>query len=156
MLSKVFLYYNLLIMLRLLTRVPRFALVVTGVLVGAASGLLKSAPSSNTTQRPSLSSLGEKILTQETRFEARMSACERRLDEHEVRLKEAPTTAQIVSAMEDLLAQTMNAVDQRLSEQRYSIENLKTTVSKSDELMERVLDSLYSLQDPVDGKPIPV
>jgi hypothetical protein len=142
-------------MLRLLSFVPRVALVVTGVLVGAASILLKSAPSSNTTQRVSHSSLAEKILAQETRFEARMSVCERRLDVHEMRLKEAPTTAQIVSAMEDLLSQTMNAVDQRLSDQRYSIESLKTTVSKSDELMERVLDSLYSLQDPVHGKPVP-
>jgi hypothetical protein len=37
-------------------------------------------------------------------------------------------------------------LDRRLSDQAKSIEVLKTTVSQTDELLERVLDSIHSLQ----------
>ena len=140
MLSKVFLYYNSLIMLRLLARVPRFALIMAGVLAGTVSVLLK-ADLSESAPREQHSKPPEDL-------ERRMASCERRLEEHEARLNEVPGTAQIVSAMEDLLAQTMNSIDQRLSDHLYSIETLKSTVAKSDELMERVLESIYALQDP--------
>jgi uncharacterized coiled-coil protein SlyX len=48
--------------------------------------------------------------------------------------------------MEQLLAKTMSSLDERLSTQAHSIEVLKTTVSQTDSLLERVLESLDSLQ----------
>lgn len=149
MLSKVFLYYNSVIMLRLLARVPRFALVAAGVLAGTVSVLLKADLSVSEPREPWHSRRPDDL-------ESRLASCERRLEQHEGRLNEVPTTAQIVSAMEDLLAQTMSSIHQRLSDQLYSIETLKATVGKSDELMERVLESIYALHDPVHEKSIPV
>jgi hypothetical protein len=66
---------------------------------------------------------------------------------------------QIVAAMEQLLTKTMASLDDRLVTQADSIEVLKTTVSQTDSLLERVLESLDSLQtltDPADcgGDPV--
>jgi chromosome segregation ATPase len=69
-----------------------------------------------------------------------------RLDEHEARLNDVPSTGQIVSAMEELLSKTMQSLNHRLSAQADSIELLKTTVSQTDGLLERVLESLDSLR----------
>ena len=71
---------------------------------------------------------------------------ETRLDEHAARLAEVPSTAQIVAAMEQLLSKTMASLDDRLTTQAHSIEVLKTTVAQTDSLLERVLESLDSLQ----------
>jgi uncharacterized coiled-coil protein SlyX len=48
--------------------------------------------------------------------------------------------------MEQLLSKTMASLDERLTTQAHSIEVLKTTVSQTDSLLERVLESLDSLQ----------
>ncbi len=77
---------------------------------------------------------------------ARLAVIETRLEEHAVRLADVPSTGQIVAAMEQLLNKTMASLDDRLSTQARSIEVLKTTVSQTDSLLERVLESLDSLQ----------
>jgi uncharacterized coiled-coil protein SlyX len=48
--------------------------------------------------------------------------------------------------MEQLLSKTMTSLDERLTTQAHSIEALKTTVTQTDSLLERVLESLDSLQ----------
>jgi len=48
--------------------------------------------------------------------------------------------------MEQLLSKTMASLDDRLTTQAHSIEVLKTTVAQTDSLLERVLESLDSLQ----------
>jgi hypothetical protein len=58
----------------------------------------------------------------------------------------APSTSQIVSAMEQLLSKTMSSLDERLTSQARSIDILKTTVAQTDSLLERVLESFDSLQ----------
>jgi chromosome segregation ATPase len=85
--------------------------------------------------------------------EGRISNHEVRLGDHDAKLKETPTLAQVVSTMEEMLSSTMSGLDNKLSEQVRSIEVLKTTVAQSDELMERVLDSIYSLQSNINDKP---
>ena len=79
-------------------------------------------------------------------LESKVSGHDARLFDHEAKLKEMPTLTQIISTMEEMLAGTMTGLDQKIADQVRSIEVLKTTVSQSDELMERVLDSIYSLQ----------
>jgi hypothetical protein len=48
--------------------------------------------------------------------------------------------------MEQLLSKTLSQLDDRMTTQARSIEVLKTTVSQTDSLLERVLESLDSLQ----------
>ncbi len=76
----------------------------------------------------------------------RFSQIETRLEEHSAKLATMPSTAQIVSAMEELLSKTMSSLDERLTTQARSIDTLKTTVAQTDSLLERVLESLDSLQ----------
>jgi uncharacterized coiled-coil protein SlyX len=52
--------------------------------------------------------------------------------------------------MEQLLSKTMTSLDERLTTQAHSIEALKTTVTQTDSLLERVLESLDSLESYAD------
>jgi uncharacterized coiled-coil protein SlyX len=93
------------------------------------------------------------------RYDRRLAALETHVKDHDTKLKELPTLAQVVSTMEEMLSSTMSGLDQKLSDQVKSIDVLKTTVAQSDELMERVLDSIYSLQSHVtdnDKSEVPV
>lgn len=106
-----------------------------------------------------IASLEATVASLTARYDDRMSKLESRVGAHDAKLKEVPTLAQVVTTMEEMLANTMSGLDQKLSDQVRSIETLKTTVSQSDELMERVLDSIYSLQSHVadnDKSEVPV
>jgi hypothetical protein len=93
-----------------------------------------------------LANLEAQLAVQETASTGRFAQVELRLDEHAAKLADMPSTSQIVSAMEKLLAKTMSSLDDRLTSQARSIDTLKTTVSQTDSLLERVLESLDSLQ----------
>ncbi len=106
-----------------------------------------------------VASLEARVSSFATRYDGRLTSLEAHVANHDAKLKELPTLAQVVSTMEEMLSSTMSGLDQKLSEQVKSIEVLKTTVSQSDELMERVLDSIYSLQSHVaenDKSEVPV
>lgn len=96
-----------------------------------------------------VASLEATVASLTARYDGRLGTLETQVKEHEAKLKELPTLAQVVTTMEEMLSSTMSGLDQKLSDQVKSIEVLKTTVSQSDELMERVLDSIYSLQSHV-------
>ena len=101
----------------------------------------------------SLAGLESRLHARESTDAARFAQVEMRLEEHAAKLADVPSTGQIVAAMEQLLSKTMASLDDRLTTQARSIEVLKTTVSQTDNLLERVLESLDSLQsftDPVD------
>jgi len=55
--------------------------------------------------------------------------------------------------MEQLLGKTMQSLDQRLAAQAEAVDLLKTTVSQTDALLERVIESLDSLREEADGAP---
>jgi uncharacterized coiled-coil protein SlyX len=106
-----------------------------------------------------VASLEASVAALTTRYDSRLTQLESRVGDHDSKLKEVPTLAQVVSTMEAMLSSTMSGLDQKLSEQVRSIDVLKTTVAQSDELMERVLDSIYSLQSHVaenDKSEVPV
>jgi hypothetical protein len=94
----------------------------------------------------SVGNIETRLAAQETATAARFGQLEARLDEHAARLTEVPSTSQIVAAMEQLLSKTMASLDERLTTQAHTVEVLKTTVSQTDSLLERVLESLDSLQ----------
>ena len=137
-------------MSRVLNYVPRVALFLAGVAAGAITNSRRERGEGNSavTQdiRNSLTGLEERMSRQETTSAARLTQIETRLDEHAAKLAEIPSTSQIVAAMEQLLSKTMSSLDDRLTTQAHSIEVLKTTVSQTDSLLERVLESLDSLQ----------
>ncbi len=137
-------------MSKAITLVPRVAIFLAGVAAGALTLSRRGAggAESETTKelKRALAELESRLAAQESAAAERFQQVERRLDEHASKLAEVPTTSQIVSAMEQLLSKTMASLDERLTTQADSIEVLKTTVSQTDSLLERVLESLDSLQ----------
>ena len=138
---------------------PRIAIFLAGIAAGALTGARRERggagmdPAAIQDLKSSLAHLETRLTEQDTANAARFIKVEARLDEHATKLSEVPSTAQIVAAMEQLLSKTMTSLDERLTTQAHSIEVLKTTVSQTDSLLERVLESLDSLQtytDPAD------
>jgi chromosome segregation ATPase len=143
-------------MSRVLNYVPRVALFLAGVAAAAItlSRRERGGDAATTDElKRSLAGLEARLQTRETADAARFARVEIRLEEHAVKLADVPSTGQIIAAMEQLLSKTMASLDDRLTTQARSIEVLKTTVSQTDSLLERVLESLDSLQtltDPAD------
>jgi hypothetical protein len=138
---------------------PRIAIFLAGIAAGAFTsarrgrGAAGMEPATLQDLKSSLANLEIRLSAQDSATAERFNKVEARLEEHATKLAEVPSTAQIVSAMEQLLSKTMTSLDERLTTQAHSIEVLKTTVSQTDSLLERVLESLDSLQtytDPVD------
>lgn len=94
----------------------------------------------------SISDLERRLANQEALHAERLNQLEAKVVEQEKRLNDVPSTSQIVAAMETLLSKTMTSLDARLSAQAHSIDVLKTTVSQTDELLERVLESIDRLK----------
>jgi uncharacterized coiled-coil protein SlyX len=138
---------------------PRIAIFLAGIAAGAFASARRERsgagmdPAALQELKSSLANLESRLKAQDNVTAERFTKVETRLEEHAAKLAEVPSTAQIVSAMEQLLSKTMTSLDERLTTQAHSIEVLKTTVSQTDSLLERVLESLDSLQsytDPVD------
>jgi chromosome segregation ATPase len=132
---------------------PKVAIFLAGVAAGAFTGVRRKQsgaaamePAGLHELKVALASLETRLTVQDAASAARFTKVEARLEEHATKLKEVPSTAQIVAAMEQLLSKTMSSLDDRLTTQAHSIEVLKTTVSQTDSLLERVLESLDSLQ----------
>jgi chromosome segregation ATPase len=139
-----------------LTLVPRAAIFLAGVAAGALTLSRRERtrvsldPAVTEELKKSIVRVEEQLTAQESAHAARFTQIENRLEEHAGKLAEVPSTAQIVAAMEQLLSKTMSSLDERLTTQAHSIEVLKTTVSQTDGLLERVLESLDSLQSYTD------
>lgn len=134
---------------RVWNAVPRVAIFLAGVAAGVlTSGRRESAGAPEGLQdlKKSLADLETRLAQQGSATAGRLTLIETRIDEHTAKLADVPSTSQIVAAMEQLLSKTMANLDERLTAQAHSIEVLKTTVSQTDGLLERVLESLDSLQ----------
>lgn len=151
-------------MSRVLTYAPRVAIFLAGAAVAALTrprreGGAGMEPAAVEELKKSIAALENRMQAREVADTGRFTQIETRLEEHAAKLADVPSTSQIVAAMEQLLTKTMSSLDERLSTQARSIEVLKTTVSQTDSLLERVLESLDTLQsysDPADlsGDPI--
>jgi hypothetical protein len=141
-------------MSRALNYVPRLAIFLAGIAAGAMTLPRRErvGPDAEATKdlKRALAEMEARVAAQDAAQANRFGQIEARLDEHAAKLAEVPSTSQIVAAMEQLLSKTMASLDQRLSSQAHSIEVLKTTVSQTDSLLERVLESLDSLQSYTD------
>ena len=144
-------------MSRVLHYVPRVAIFLAGVAAAAITLPRRERTGMDSAAvdelKRSLAALEGRLQARVATDAARFAQIETRLEEHADKLKDVPSTSQIVAAMEQLLSKTMASLDDRLTTQAHSIEVLQTTVSQTDCLLERVLESLDSLQtitDPVD------
>lgn len=128
----------------------RAALLVAGFAAGAISRALAGSRQAGeiAALKRSLFESEDRFARQRAEWEERFRSIEMRVEDHELRLNEIPSTGQIVSAIEDLLSKNMTSLNQRLSAQSGSIELLKTTVAQTDVLLERVLESLDQLRGP--------
>ena len=137
-------------MSRVLSYVPRVAIFLAGAAVGAMTSSRRESAGGDggaiQDLKRSVAELEARLVEQTANQAARFAQVEARLEEHTAKLADVPSTTQIVAAMEQLLSKTMASLDERLSSQAHSIEVLKTTVSQTDGLLERVLESLDSLQ----------
>ncbi|HWB84811.1 MAG TPA: hypothetical protein VG675_11770 [Bryobacteraceae bacterium] len=129
---------------------PRVAIFLAGIAAGALTGSRRERggmdESSVRELKRSLADLEKRMAEQESANAGRFGQVEARLEEHAAKLADIPSTTQIVAAMEQLLSKTMASLDDRLTTQAHSIDILKTTVSQTDSLLERVLESLDALQ----------
>ena len=137
-------------MSRVVSYVPRIAIFAAGVMVAVLTSSRRGRggidPAAEQDLKRSIADLGNRLEAHESANATRFAQVETRLEEHAVKLADIPSTSQIVAAMEQLLSKTMNSLDERLTTQAHSIEALKTTVTQTDSLLERVLESLDSLQ----------
>jgi chromosome segregation ATPase len=137
---------------------PQLAIFLAGIAAGALTVVRRERsagmnPAAVQELKNSLAHLETRLAAQDSASTQRFTRVEARLEEHAAKLAEVPSTTQIIAAMEQLLSKTMSSLDERLTTQAHSIEVLKTTVSQTDSLLERVLESLDSLQtysDPAD------
>lgn len=126
---------------------PRTAILLAGVAAGALFRNRKALDEGQlATLKKNLAELEGRVANQEAQHDSRLNHLEAKVEEHEQRLNDVPSTSQIVAAMENLLSKTMKSLDERLSSQAHSIELLKTTVTQTDELLERVLESIDALR----------
>lgn len=120
------------------------------VLLGgfAAGSLLRQWRSQDAAaSRRSLDRLSREWKAQSRSHERRLSQLEAESAGHQSRLDRMPSTTQLLAAMDDLLGKAMSGLEGRLTAQARSIEALQLTVTQTDELLERVLESLDTLRD---------
>jgi chromosome segregation ATPase len=131
-----------------LKQIPRLAIFLAGA--GVAVAMRRSKPAADAAAlddlKSTIANLDARLKAKETADETRFAQIETHIEEHATRLADVPSTSQIVAAMELLLTKTMANLDGRLSTQAESIEVLRGAVSQTDALLERVLESIDSLQ----------
>lgn len=138
-------------MARARNSIPRVVIFLAGVVAGVVSRSRSDRGTHETRAeiqklKASLADLEARLAAQNSATTERFEQVQNQLAEQGAKLAEIPSTSQIVAAMEQLLSKTMASLDDRLTAQAKSIDILKTTVSQTDGLLERVLESLDSLQ----------
>lgn len=123
----------------------RLAVVVLGFAAGRALAKRwqESEPAPLDFHRPR-AALSPEIRLQVMAYERRIRNLESQVRAHEAQLREVP--AQIHSEMDAILTKATDHLDERLTLQAQSIDALQQTVTQTDELLERVLESLDLLR----------
>src|SRR5205085_9699784 len=69
---------------------------------------------SSATTFAAVASLEASLASLTTRYDSRLTQLETRVGDHDAKLKEVPTLAQVVSTMEEMLSSTMSGLDNKL------------------------------------------
>ena len=138
-------------MSKVLMFMPRVAIFLAGVAAGALTTRRERGASIDSSEiaelKDSVAKLEERVAAQEASTIERFQHVDSRLDEQAAKLAEVPSTTQIIGAMEQILARSMASLDERLASQAHAIEVLRATVSQTDGLLERVLESLEAYSE---------
>lgn len=124
---------------------PRLAVVVAGFATGALAKRWQ-ARDTGTPPHASLTKIAREMRLQAAAYDRRLRQLEAQLAAHEAKLQETPSTAQMRAALDKAFTEAMAGVDERLTAQAQSIETLQMTVTQTDDLLERVLESLDLLR----------
>jgi len=131
-----------------MTRYPgmleRLAVLIGGFAAGA---LMRRGQWDLSAPSRSIERSARELQAQVRAHEHRLKRLESRTEAHEAKLQQIPSAAELASVMDELVGKAMSGLDARLSAQAHSIETLQTTVSQTDELLERVLESLDLLSE---------
>lgn len=98
-----------------------------------------------------LARLEHRLAADESASAERFHRIEAQLEEHAARLADIPTGREINAAMEELLSKTLRSLDSRLRVHAQSIDELKATVSETDSLLRKVLESFDAMQGGLEG-----
>lgn len=79
-------------------------------------------------------------------LQKRITSLETLVQEHDAKLRSLPSTEQMFESMDQIFERGAKALHARITEQTRAIEGLQAVVSQTDELLEKVLDSIYALQ----------
>jgi len=123
----------------------RLAVLIGGFAAGALIRRWQAQDTPGGASQRSVDRLSKEWKAQVRAHDQRIGRLEARSDAQEAKLQEMPSTVQMVSAMDELMAKAMSGLEGRLTAQAQSIETLQATVSQTDELLERVLESLDTL-----------
>ncbi len=140
--------------------IPRTVVFVGGAAIGLMSALLRSRESGkqgagrltpNTLFTQPISTMATTRVSTElsprySTLQKRVASLEALVEAHDAKLRNVPTTEQIVEAMDQVFERGAAALHARFAEQTRALENLQAVVGQTDELLEKILDSIYSLQ----------
>ncbi len=143
--------------------IPRVAVMLGGAAAGVVSSLWKSfgrgrahtapgqAIAKSTAARVPATKIPAKaqaeIVAQYALLQTRLERIESLVERHEEKLRAFPSTQEIVAAMNEVFERSATALDARFAEQARALESLKFMVGQTDELLQKVLDSIYALPD---------
>ena len=104
---------------------PRMVFLIAGIVAGALTKRRQPRDSAVPELQRSIETLAGDTNSLLAAHEGRLQQLEARIEDHETKLEEAPSSTQIISAMDDLFAKAMSGLDRRLTAQARSIETLQ-------------------------------
>lgn len=131
---------------KLLIAIPRLAVLFGGAAVGVIAAVWRSLEGGKTSAAR-LPTAPKRATILYVALQTQIARLEDRVDRQDMQLRAIPSPEQIASAIDGVFERSSKALDERIAEQSRSIESLKAMVSQTDELLEKVLDSIYSLPE---------
>jgi len=106
---------------------------------------LPSVPYCSDVTRPRLDGMEERLIRIEKGLEILTALLERAAPQTSGRTSEHPVThAELNAAMEQLASRLDNDMERRFEVQNRSVQSLRTMIARTDELLERVIESIES------------
>jgi uncharacterized coiled-coil protein SlyX len=120
--------------------ISELALFMAGALVAGYVRSSKRPTHELPALRAALAEMERRVAEEASSTARRFAELDARLAEQSAKLSEIPDMKQIASAVEHAVARAMRPVEERLTAQGQAIDGLKSGISQSDTLLERILD----------------
>ena len=133
--------------------IPRTAVLLAGIVAESVSVLIDLVRPVRPMKPKDMHPLDLRWTQRYDKLDSRLAAVEARVDRHDEKLVFVPSREQLIAALEEVFGRTIDALDERFAEQMRSMEDLRIMAAQTDELLERVLISVDSLQPEMAGRP---